>query len=461
MQSEALLRTTLGAICEQQGGGIQTGPFGSQLHASDYAASGTPVVMPADIVGGRVSTAAIARVGIEHVERLSQHQLRLNDIVFSRRGDVTRFARVTEREVGWLCGTGCLKVRIGTGTIALPEWIAIALGAPEVKDWLVRHAVGATMPNLNTSILGAVPLRVPPIEQQREAVEVCFALDDRIDLLRQTNATLESIAQALFKSWFIDFDPVRAKAEGREPEGMDAATAALFPAEFEESETGLLPKAWTAQPFGALLAHAIGGDWGSETETTDFSLPATIIRGTDIPDIAAGRYQGVPRRFVSPRKAVKRILHDGDLAIEVSGGSKTQPTGRSLYLSRDLIAKLGDTVVPTSFCRLFRAKDSQTALVLARHLAHIYGIGKMWNYQVQSTGLANFQTQHFLDSEMVVVAPSVVFEKFFELVRPLVDRIYAAPIAELEAMRDALLPRLISGKLRLPEAQAQLEEAIA
>ena len=198
MQSEALLSTTLGAICEQQGGGIQTGPFGSQLHASDYAASGTPVVMPADIVGGRVSTAAIARVAVEHVERLSQHQLRFSDIVFSRRGDVTRFARVAEREVGWLCGTGCLKVRIGTGTIALPEWIAIALGAPEVKDWLVRHAVGATMPNLNTSILGAVPLRVPPIEQQREAVEVCFALDDRIDLLRQTNATLESITQALF-----------------------------------------------------------------------------------------------------------------------------------------------------------------------------------------------------------------------------------------------------------------------
>lgn len=85
----------------------------------------------------------------------------------------------------------------------------------------------------------------------------------------------------------------------------------------------------------------------------------------------------------------------------------------------------------------------------------------MWNYQVQSTGLANFQTQHFLDSEVVVVPPPSVRKAFFDIVRPLIDRMNTAPIAELSALRDALLPRLISGKLRLPEAEAQLNEALA
>jgi type I restriction enzyme S subunit len=90
--------------------------------------------------------------------------------------------------------------------------------------------------------LRKVRVPVPSLDEQKLGVHPLGALDDRIDNLRQTNATLEAIAQALFKSWFVDFDPVRAKAEGREPEGMDAATAALFPSEFEESELGLIPK---------------------------------------------------------------------------------------------------------------------------------------------------------------------------------------------------------------------------
>ena len=110
--------TTLGTLCVEQGGSIQTGPFGSQLHASDYGPVGTPVVMPINLVDGNVSEEGIARVGDEHVSGLARHKLRSGDIVFSRRGDVTRFALVGERESGWLCGTGCLKVSLGDSRLA-------------------------------------------------------------------------------------------------------------------------------------------------------------------------------------------------------------------------------------------------------------------------------------------------------------------------------------------------------
>ncbi|MCP3722589.1 restriction endonuclease subunit S [Paraburkholderia sp. CNPSo 3272] len=326
---------------------------------------------------------------------------------------------------------------------------------------LNRWRSGSGQPLLNQSILSAIQVNLPSFDVQYGIGMLLKQFDDRIELLRQTNLTLESIAQALFKSWFIDFDPVHAKAEGREPEGIDAETAALFPDTFDESVLGEIPKGWTGIPFGELLSFAIGGDWGAEGPTDTCTQPATIIRGTDIPDIAAGQFDDVPRRYVSPKKSEKRKLQDGDLVIEVSGGSKTQPTGRSLYVTKDVLKKLGETAVPTSFCRLFRAPDAHTALLLSQHLTAIYQAGKMWNYQVQSTGLANFQTQHFLDSEMVVVPPPSVRKAFFDIVRPLVDRICSAPIAELAALRDTLLPRLISGKLRLPEAEAQLNEALA
>jgi type I restriction enzyme S subunit len=95
--------------------------------------------------------------------------------------------------------------------------------------------------NFSLGELKSAKFLLPSPEEQSRICEVLSALDHRIDLLRQTNATLEAIAQALFKSWFVDFDPVRAKAEGREPEGMDAETAVLFPSEFEQSELGLIP----------------------------------------------------------------------------------------------------------------------------------------------------------------------------------------------------------------------------
>lgn len=247
--SSEWVETTLGDISHSQGGSIQTGPFGSQLHTSDYTEQGIPVVMPTNIGTQGISLEDIARIDRRDVERLSQHQLEIGDIVFSRRGDVTKNALIREAESGWLCGTGCLKIRVGTERVANAQFISYYLRLPEIKDWLVRHAVGATMPNLNTGILAAVPIVLPTIKAQHRITEILGALDDRITLLRETNKTLESMAQAIFKSWFVDFDPVCAKMEGRQPEGMDGEAAALFPNSFQESELGLIPSGWLILSF--------------------------------------------------------------------------------------------------------------------------------------------------------------------------------------------------------------------
>ena len=157
------LAAKLGATIEQFGGVIQTGPFGSQLHASDYVERGTPVAMPKDLDQRRISEASVARVADEHVQRLAKHQLKAGDILFSRRGDVERHALITPVEQGWLCGTGCLLVRPGA-TWRWPTFLSMHLDTPAAKAWLVQHAVGATMPNLNTGILSSVPMLLPSIE---------------------------------------------------------------------------------------------------------------------------------------------------------------------------------------------------------------------------------------------------------------------------------------------------------
>ena len=145
--------------------------------------------------------------------RLSRYLVQEGDIVYSRRGDVERRALVRGAEEGWLCGTGCLRVRLGEGGVD-PRYASYFLGHPSVREWIVRHAHGATMQNLNTSILSACPFVVPPKEEQRVTAHILGTLDDRIELNRRMNETLEAMVRALFKSWFVDFDPVRAKMEG-------------------------------------------------------------------------------------------------------------------------------------------------------------------------------------------------------------------------------------------------------
>jgi type I restriction enzyme S subunit len=182
----------LGELTRRCGGAIQTGPFGSQLHAKDYVDIGVPVVMPKDIVGRRVSTDSIARVGSDDVERLARHKLQAGDIVFSRRGDVERHALITEREVGWLCGTGCLLVRPGPGWQS-PGFLSLLLDAPRARTWLVQHAVGATMPNLNTGILASVPVVLPP-PALLAAFDTVVAVTE---VQRSRNATMaETLAEA-------------------------------------------------------------------------------------------------------------------------------------------------------------------------------------------------------------------------------------------------------------------------
>jgi type I restriction enzyme S subunit len=189
--------TTLGELCDQGGGDIQTGPFGSQLHASDYVSSGVPSVMPINIGDNFIDPADIARISLTDAERLARYLLRSGDIVYSRRGDVEKRALVRPENEGWLCGTGCLRVRLGDGSAANSAFVSYALGTSESREWIVKHAVGATMPNLNTSILRALPIAVPPTDEQKAIGEVLGALDDKIAVNARVHGASAELKAAL------------------------------------------------------------------------------------------------------------------------------------------------------------------------------------------------------------------------------------------------------------------------
>jgi type I restriction enzyme S subunit len=428
--------TTLGRICEAQGGAIQTGPFGSQLHTSDYQEFGIPVVMPTNIGDGGIIENGIARIGHADVARLSQHKLCLGDIVFSRRGDVTKNALIRPHEVGWLCGTGCLKVRLNDESIANAKFISHCLRLPQIKEWLVRHAVGATMPNLNTGILSDVPIHLPPLKVQLDIAETLGALDDRIALLRETNATLEGIAQTLFKSWFVDFDPVHAKQQGIAPAGMDEPTAALFPDGFEESELGLVPRGWKVGTL-ANLATLNPEAWTAKNHPVTVAyIDLANVKNNEIAAVADYLFDEAPSR-------ARRVLRNGDTIV-----GTVRPGNRSFAFifdpANNLTASTGFAVLRpkmiqnTEFIYLAATQDSSI-----EHLAHV------------ADGGAYPAVRPDVVLGISCVLPSdAIMQAFHHALAPILGSIAEKQqqAQTLATLRDTLLPRLISGQLRLSAA---------
>lgn len=462
--------TTLGEVLSAGGGTIQTGPFGSQLHASDYVSNGIPVIMPVNIADNRVSTANIAMISESDANRLSRHIVREGDIVYSRRGDVTRKALITRAESGMFCGTGCLLVRPG-GNIH-SRFLTYHLSTPENQEWIIRHAIGATMPNLNTGILAGVPLNVPSLATQEAIASILGALDDKIELNRQMNTTLEAMAQALFKSWFVAFDPVidnalavgnpvpdelAEHAEGRakiaqlkssaQPPTLPASIRQRFPDRFVFTEAmGWVPEGWEAVSLDDIV-DLIGG-----------GTPKTTIEeywGGDIPWFSV-----VDAPVNSDVFVIRTEKNITRLGLENSS-TKLLPEGTTIISARGTVGKCalaGQAMAMNQSCYGVRGKSG-----IADYFVYYTIVLRVSDLQQRGHGsVFNTITRDTFKSILTPRCPVSLTATFHAQVSESFSRIRAnnQQIGCLTQLRDTLLPKLLSGQLRIPEAEDVLAEAL-
>jgi len=186
----------LGEIAEKSGGVVQTGPFGAQLHQSDYQSDGIPVIMPKDIQGNRINFETVAFISEQLAQKLSRHILQKGDIVFPRRGDLSKRFLVTANEDGWLCGTGCLKISIPSQALS-PWYLFYFLSQSYIADFIESKAIGATMANLNASILKSVELLCPSYSVQEKFDRVIEPILEQVTRLDQVNQYLKKLRDRL------------------------------------------------------------------------------------------------------------------------------------------------------------------------------------------------------------------------------------------------------------------------
>lgn len=203
--------TSVGALLEKEGGHIQTGPFGTKLKASEYTEEGVPVISVGEVRFGRLELHdRTPNVPPAVTERIPEYLLRSGDIVFGRKGAVERSGLVMPEQDGWFLGSDGIRIRLPS--CCDPRFVSYHFLTEMHKRWMVQNAAGTTMASLNETIVKMIPLNLPPLKVQKAIAHILGKLDDKIELNRGMNETLESMARALFKSWFVDFDPVIDKA---------------------------------------------------------------------------------------------------------------------------------------------------------------------------------------------------------------------------------------------------------
>jgi type I restriction enzyme S subunit len=319
------------------------------------------------------------------------------------------------------------------------KWLYYFLRSPQGQGLIEQRKKGSTQQYISLTEIRNLPISYPGDEADlRGMVSVLSMLDDRITLLRETNATLEAIAQALFKSWFVDFDPVHAKMQGRAPEGMDEATAALFPDAMEETELGWVPKGWRVMPIGDAV-EAVGGAT-PDTKKPGFWEPGVHCWTTpkDLSGISA------PVLLDTERK-----LSDQGLS---KIGSGLLPAGTLLLSSRAPIGYLALTQTPMAI------NQGYIGMLPGGSLPPLYML--FWCRENMETikGRANGSTfmeiskKAFRPIPALLPSPEVV-QVFVGVAGALFQRLVEneRQAQNLATLRDTLLPRLISGQLRLPD----------
>ena len=420
-------------------GELITHTKGIAFKSKDYLASGVPLIRVTNFTDDSISSADLKFVSLDIAATNSSVRLKFKDIIVATVGSwpnnpasvVGRTISVPKWAENSLMNQNSVILR--SQSMVDQRFIYYHLKSADFANHIISKAQGsANQASITLDAIFSYQLNWPNEKLRMFIVEILTTIDDRIALLRETNSTLEAIAQALFKSWFVDFDPVRAKQDGREPEGMDADTAALFPDSFEESELGLVPKGWSYRSFQDAVSIF-------DSKRIPLSGQVRANRQGQYP------YYGAAAQMDS----IDDFLFDGVYFLMGEDGSVIDPDGYPItqyvygkfWVNNHAHILQGKNGICTEHVMLFAKRTSVQPYITGAVQAKL-SQSNMWRIPF-------------------LMPPKAISEGFGELMEPLFKlfRHNSDKAQTLASIRDTLLPRLISGQLRLPEVKVIVTNA--
>lgn len=430
--------STLADVCTQVTDGTHDSP-------KPVVSGGYPLVTGKAIKNRQIDFSVTYNISDEdHQKVISRSKANIDDILFSNIGNsIGDLVRVNTTAAFSIKNVALFKPDQSKVT---PRFLEYYLLSELVQNFIKSSTRGSAQLFIGLGSLRGFPIALPPLGEQVEIGSLLGALDDRIALLRETNATLEAIAQALFKSWFVDFDPVHAKARGEPPHGMDDATAALFPDSFEESELGMIPKGWRVESVYSIADFINGASYKAFE-------PNALRRGLPIIKIAELK-AGVTAQtgFSDLEMPEKYRISSGEILFSWSGNPDTSID--------TFVWSYDDAWLNQHIFKVVPAGSEERAFVLLA-LKYLKPVFTELARNKQTTGLGHVTVADLKRLQIVKPTPQIL-AAWNEVVAPVIDRAFTMiqQAQTLAQLRDTLLPKLISGQLRLPEAEALLAEEL-
>lgn len=387
---------------------VQTGPFGSQLHKENYVNKGTPIVTVEHLGNKWFTSQNLPMVSDEDKLRLAKYCSQEGDVIFSRVGSVDRCSYVSKEYSGWLFSGRCLRVRPRSGIN--PEYLYYFLTNEGTKQYIRNIAVGATMPSINTKLLNEVPITIPSLDDQRRIASILSSLDRKIELNNKINADLEEMAQAIFKNWFVDFEPFK---DGK----------------FVDSELGMIPEGWKVGSPYEYVKVVYGAPYKS-AKFNDNGEGLPLIRIRDLKDCN-------PQFYTPEILPQTEYVNMGDIVAGMDAEFVPHIWKGNTGLLNQRVCKLMPQ--QTSISNLFVLYLMKPELEFVQS----YKTGTT----VSHLGKAD------IDKFVVVLPPLKVVEECSKILDSILQRIknISAESRNLSTLRDTLLPRLMSGELEVPE----------
>ena len=418
---------------------------GFAFKSSDWTSSGVPVVKIANVKDGRLALGGCSFVSQSVAESADEFALRSGDILIAMTGYIGDVAAVREHNLPAMLNQRVGRFSIRDLRLLEPRFLFYLLRDSDIRRAIEGLGYGSAQPNVSPSLIHGVEIPLPPLSDQRAIAHILGTMDDKIELNRRMNETLEAMARALFKSWFVDFDPVRAKAEGRDP-GLPRSVADLFPARLVESELGEIPEGWQVWRV-AQVGDVICG------KTPSTRVPEYY--GHDVPFVTIPDMHG--KIFVT---ATRKHLSQAGAA---SQPQKMLPAGA---ICVSCIATPGLVVITTEESQT----NQQINTVVPGESDEIY----FWFWSLHNLGdeiqaggsggsvLTNLSTGRFADLS-VLAPPSKVRSSYHSFTAHLFCRILAneKEARTLAGLRDSLLPKLVSGELQVKDAERFISRSVA
>jgi type I restriction enzyme S subunit len=411
---------------------------GYRAKNSEMADVGVPFIRAGD-VNGRVNTVGTDLLSSESAQKAGRKRSMPGDVVITTKGTIGRLAFVCEGDPGFIYSPQLCYWRSLNPSIVSPRWLLFAMKSKEMLEqisWSAGQTDMAPYVSL-TDQRTAFKLTLPPIEEQRRVAEILGALDDKIESNRRIAATLEEMARALYRSWFVDFDPVRARAEGRDPAHMDPATAALFPDSFGADG---LPIGWVMGTLDSLAV--LNPEKHSKRHHPDY------LEYVDLANTKWGNIEATSTYDWSTAPSRARMcLRNGDTII----GTVRPGNGSYAFVARDGLTG------STGFAVLRAKENSNAALVYlaatdSRIIEDLINLADGGAYPAVRPDVVAART--------TVIATKKIQACFAEIVTKFTNRIKTTQkeSSTLATLRDILLPRLMSGELRVYEVSELTEE---